>query len=148
MIPIKTIHYAVCSYYNIPIDLPFKKGRKNQVKYRQIIQYLSKKLNNQIPNGSHEFLSLEKIGRYYSEYTGIVYDHATVRHSVKKIQGFIESYENYSMEINNIIKIIKTLSVSKSLSFSEEKLIVINLVFLSENSTDLKSRLIKYVNNE
>ena len=85
-IELSTICKVVAEYYNIePVDV-FSISRKREViKRRQWFQYLARTLTE---------ITSDKIGKYYSDITGIIVDHATVLSNAKKIRGFIEVLPN------------------------------------------------------
>jgi hypothetical protein len=91
---LKYIRTKVCSYYNIPEDLIFKKTRKREiVKARQICQYFGKEKVN---------TSLSFIGYVMGDK-----DHATVLHSHRVVNNEIDTNKKYKQEIEQINKMIK-----------------------------------------
>lgn len=69
----------ICAHFKIPISQIFAKTRKREtIYYRQLLFFLARK---KIPE-----LSLNKIGAYFSNYSGFAYHHATVLHSIKVIE--------------------------------------------------------------
>lgn len=98
---LEDIHKAVCSYFNLDRNSLLLKTRKREIAYpRQLFQYLSYEYNNNV--------SLNNIGSYLSDETGHRYHHATVLHSIKLINNFLEFDKSVKNDVNQIKKMIET----------------------------------------
>jgi len=77
IIEIHSIHRAVCRYYRISEKSIFMKHRRREeTEIRMKFFWLSRKMTP---------LSLSRIGEYPKKFTGRVWDHASVLHSIKAI---------------------------------------------------------------
>lgn len=139
MIPIKNIHKVVCTYYMLPLEMPFRDSRKgNIVRVRQLIHYLSRVINN-------EKISLEEIGEYYSYFTKRVYDHNTIRNSVRQVQNRIDTEKGFAYEIDKIKELLSNYNINQLSNFPLEKLKVVDMVINSEDKEQLIILLKSYL---
>lgn len=77
---------AICEYFEIEDkkDVFVKTRSRDVIKHRQWFHYFARLLNPQ------HIVSLTTIGEYYKDVTGNSYDHATVLHSIRKINGYLD----------------------------------------------------------
>lgn len=138
MITIKTIHHAVCEYYDIPLVQPFHDSRKRHIlKYRQIIHYLARILNDRS-------LTLEKIGQYYYK-TKKKYAYSTVSHSVKTAQKFIDTENPYKNELSDLTTIIISNQDQQEINLPKELIHLTKLIMESKTHNDLRIKLSNYL---
>ncbi|WP_299116887.1 helix-turn-helix domain-containing protein [uncultured Winogradskyella sp.] len=98
MTPLWLIHEKLVNYYNVDYLTPFKDSKKSESIYiRQLFHYLSRTLNK-------NHISLQSIGDYYSDVTGNKWSHATVMHSITKIEGYLQHDKTMIKEVNEIKK--------------------------------------------
>lgn len=93
MIPIYIIHDEVAKYFKVDKVQMLQVTSKNDMIPRQWFHYLSRKYTSK---------SLKEIGKYYSDVTGRVFDHATVINSVKKISDGIDVYKYFKTDLVNL----------------------------------------------
>jgi chromosomal replication initiator protein len=92
------IQREVAEYYNLsPSDLKGKKRNKSIVLPRQLAMYISRKLTE---------LSTIEVGQSFGGR-----DHTTVLHSCDKIESLMRSDPKFDMEVQNLMRNIKTHSV-------------------------------------
>jgi chromosomal replication initiator protein len=95
---IDIIQREVAEYYRLsPSDLKGKKRNKSIVLPRQIAMYISRKLTE---------LSTIEVGQSFGGR-----DHATVLHSCDKIEGLMRSDPKFDVEVQNLMRNIKTHGV-------------------------------------
>lgn len=92
---LSVIHNSINEYFNVENDYIFTKTRvPSIVKLRQWFHYFSVLLNDRYS------VSYAYIGAYYSEKTGYKFDHATIMHSYKKINEYLDVYPE-DVEVKN-----------------------------------------------
>ena len=92
---------VVCSYFKTDkFSIINKSRRRDIVKKRQWFHYMARQFNIE------HLVSYEYIGNYYHDVIGIKYDHATVINSVRKIQGYIETYNEDLLIYNDLKQLI------------------------------------------
>lgn len=140
MVPIKTIHKVVCDYYDISWSQPFWRSKRREVvKPRQIIQYLSRLFNG-------EALSHRKIGQYYYRDSKNYFKPTTVMHSIGVVNKYITTENIYRNEINDLKKIIQFNIVgSNAVSFNIEKVELIKMISNADTSHEMYGNLSNYL---
>ena len=97
----------VCSYYGVEENLlGYKTRRREVVKCRQISMYLLKK---------HSMMSLSSIGLEFDK------DHATVIHSNRTINAYLDWDKDLQKEINELEKVVLLKTSAMLNNFSIEK---------------------------
>lgn len=131
---------VVCKDFGYPEEDVFKKSRyRKYVHVRQICHYIIKKCTKQI--------SLEKIGSL-PYHTGYNRDHATVLHSVKTTEGYLDyDYEiiEYISRKMEYFKSIFPNYVSKQDILSLRKAKIFELIERAETEEDLTLSLISII---
>ena len=102
MITIGIIKDAVCEYFGIDEMTMFSKSRQAHIVHpRQFFHYVARK---------HLYkygYSLSKIGSYFNDVTGNVWNHASVINSIKNIEGLIDVYRFAQVDYECIMDIIR-----------------------------------------
>lgn len=116
IIPLEIICNVVVNYFKCePIDI-FNGSRKRKILLRrQWFHYLARTLNPEY------IVSATDIGEFYYDNNKIKFDHATVLHSVKKINGYIDSYKEFKDLEKYFISEIKLLSIIQDPYIDNEK---------------------------
>ncbi|WP_100065408.1 chromosomal replication initiator protein DnaA [Miniphocaeibacter massiliensis] len=92
-ITLDLIKEIIANSYDLTVEDLCSKNRSKQIAYpRQIAMYLSRQLTD---------LSLLKIAESFNR------DHSTIMHGVEKINNDLKNDDNFKIEIDNIVKIIK-----------------------------------------
>ena len=114
-VPLTEIEKVVCDFYEVdPLRL-FRKGRKRDVvEARQAFAYLAYSMNKN--------LGYESLGKYMD------FNHATVLHSCKKVEGYMEVDKFYRTEITDLYKECLKYSVEDKIKEVEVKEFDIELV--------------------
>ena len=93
---------SICEYFEISPENLFMRTRKRHIiEKRQFFQYLCRELNPEY------HVSLFDIGQYSKEKHNTYFDHATVLHSWKKMSGYIETYDDFKVINQGVLKLIK-----------------------------------------
>lgn len=99
-VSLEIIHESIAEYFGVTKDCVFLKSRVPEIAIRrQWFHYFATLLNPKISNAY--------IGAYYSDRSFRKYDHSTVLHSRKTIQGYIDVSiidKATKMDINAIIR--------------------------------------------
>lgn len=126
---ISTIHYIVCKHFEVELDYIFNPTRKRPLlTMRQIFHYLAKK---------HTRHTLSYIGRYYSDVTHKVYNHATVLHSAQTIQDYMFSESEMRETIEILEAIIKQSQTTDIPTLEDHKELIIKDVNNAQNVNQL-----------
>lgn len=136
MIPIRTIHKAVCDFYTIPMEQPFVKTRVlKSLKPRRQIYDLSYRMNK----GK---MSYEEIGNYSAEEYGTFWDHSSVLNNVLKSGWFYEDEKQWRDEIDTLKEIVKSMVDRNYDQFKKE---LIKKVIRSSSYKDLSKELKQFI---
>lgn len=134
-VELSTIHRIVCSFYSVRRAYIFKKSRdRNVVQKRQIFHYLARVVNN-------DKISLNVIGRYYSNVTGNSWDHATVLHSFKEVAGLMKIYPQFKEEILELEDLCIESNILDQENIEVERLKLLRIVVNANNLTTMRKKL-------
>lgn len=100
---------AISEAFNIDKITILSGSRKGHIiKARQWFHYFSRLLNPE------RIITCNYIGKYYSDVTGFVYNHATVLNSIKKVKGYIDVYpEDKQLKIDIMYNLKKEITFNK-----------------------------------
>lgn len=103
-IDLSIISDAICDYFDIKDKRNVFENTRNRevVNHRQWFHYFARLLN------PPHIVSLSTIGEYYKDVTGNSYDHATVLHSIRKINGYLDVSKSDREIKDDILWLIKS----------------------------------------
>ena len=133
----KKIIEIVSEYYHVSVDMTISTCRKKEyVKSRQISMYFIKSY--------FTWLSLYDIGRYYNGRT-LTKSHADILYSICRVKYYIETYQDYRKEFQEIEKRLKGIAnISEEITpevIEQQK----ESILISENKY-LKSEIVRLKN--
>lgn len=100
MTSLRLIHEKVCQYFDVDYLFPFQRSNKRKVIYiRQVFHYIARKKTN------NNAITFNEIGSYLSDIVQ-PFNHATVMHSCKKIEGYLLYDKQLIKDIDNIEKML------------------------------------------
>jgi hypothetical protein len=113
IVPLSIIAKVIAEYYNCEqIDIFAKNKKSETIIRRQWFHYLSRTLNPMY------IVSLDYIASYLSYETKHIYKHATIKNSVKRMAGFIETYPSFKkLELEFLLKIKEKYPKNESFSY-------------------------------
>ena len=123
---------VVSDYFNLTVGEMLNNTRKKEIiTARQWFQYLARDLNPLF------IVSCDYIGSYLSEFTNIKYNHATILHSHKTIQGYIDVTKN-DAKINNDLRERIQTDIDGQIYLNSLVPQNVNLLKLTQSHTHLK----------
>ena len=134
----KLILITLCNHYDItPVEL-FKRTNKRIVSEKR--QTLFHLLYNLLKKKT----SLEKIGKLSKEYNTTVFDHTTVLHGIRKIDGLLQTDKPFKRDYKEIKDLIREAQLLQETELPKIKDKIMKLVVESTSIDKLQKTLSTY----